>query len=502
MISTRGKNTVLDIQAGSGVRAVYPDGSEAGERSESGLKVHLAPVDRKLVPARFDWGPEGIMIDSTGATDSVIIEGLCGRSAWIPSALQAVEAEADAIAAGLPEEAGRALSMEFARTRVRSDITTQGYIAGINKANEEFFSRATPYIWVEGEDAVSHNYNYSRLGAIPSMSGTAFLGLETAVEPPADTGWYASYEFEAPEGGVYQLWMRENYLSFSSPCSYRIDDGEWAHATNMLVPHDIRVVTHYNAVEDSRQVFAWYHYGGVRVPAGRHTLTIRVDKPRPRGTVLTMADDRPYAKLIDCILLTRRHFKPDGIRRPRYLIDEVRRPMVNLLANPSMEFDGDGDGRCDGWTPSHDSGMEWTKPGWGNIRVEGLFDINLHLRDSYAQLRSLRIEPGPEERVWSGDAVELGAAEVFLASAWVRATGLAAYVRVRWLDAGGKVLRQDALPNTGDGVDWHEVSRELTRPAGAVSAVFECVLEPGASGPARFDDAVFAGLAGPEAPKQ
>ncbi len=433
VVTAHDAKTTITLPSGADCR--YANGDKASDTT-----IALEPASRTLTKAHYDWGPDGIMVDTLNTTETAIITGTDHVSIDTPTAA--------------PKEA--------------------------------------PCIWIEGEKPTSHNFNYSWMGAIPTLSGNGFLALETAVTPPKDTGWYASYEFSALKDATYQLWLRENYLSFSSPSSYRVDSGRWVQSTNMLVPRDIEVVTLYNAVEDTRQMFAWYHYGSVKLAAGKHTITFRVDEPRPRGTVLTMADDRPYAKQIDCIALIDGGFTPDGKHRPTTLAANIEPPMVNLLPNPSVEFDSNGDDKCDGWTPSSTDGLEWTKPGWGNIKVEGLFDINCGLKDSYAELRALKIAAGPAERFWSSAPVKLGSAASLLAGGFVRTNDphVAASLRVKWLDDRGSVIKTDILPHKAADSEWHAIAATLARPGGATTAVFECVASPGPSGTAWFDDLV------------
>ena len=493
VISAR-KKTAVDIQTQDGTECFYADGRPTGTPSPSHIKVDLEPADKTLVRAKHESGPEGIMIDSMSCTETVIVRNLDGRTAWLPSVIGEVDAESDANVARLPETERDALRKRLFDLRGRSDWSTKRYVDAVRKVEEEFYSSRTPYTWIEGEKPISHNFNYASLGGISTLSGNGYLGLETAVEPPGNTGWYATYRFDVPKGGVYQLWLRENYLSFSSPSSYRVDSGAWVDAPNTFVPRDIEVSALYNAVEDERQIFAWYHYGQVELSAGWHTITFRVDKPRPKGTVLTMADDRPYAKLIDCLLLTQRGFVPDGKNRPHYLLDRIEKPMVNLLPNSSVEFDSDKNEKCDGWTPSEEKGLEWTKPGWGNVKLEGLFDINCGMKDAYAEMRALKIAAGERERFWSSERIELRRVESFEAGGWVRTSNAdaRAFIRVQWLDADGKAVGADTLRPTGQTVEWREISGRVTRPAEAVYAVFECVSEPGSGGTAWFDDLVLA----------
>ena len=168
--------------------------------------------------------------------------------------------------------------------------------------------------------------------------------------------------------------------------------------------------------------------------------------------------------------------------------------MVNLLPNPSVEFDSNRDEKCDGWTPSRADGLEWTKPGWGNVKVEGLYDINLNLKDAYSEMRALKITGAQEERVWSSEPVKLGEGSSFLALGWIRATGPSpeAFFRVQWMDSSGKLLRSDVLWPSALTTDWREISATVKRPSGAKSVIFQCVLGKASNGTASFDDMVFA----------
>lgn len=489
VISARQGEVSVSLPAAQGIECRYPSGDPAGKTEGNSVKVSLAAADKTLIKAKYDWGPDGILIDSLNTTETVIARGLDGNTAWIDEAAQSALAAAQARNAELPKEL---------RDKIGPIPDRQGSVNGFVKAldlsEDNFYSSQTPYIWIEGENPVSHNFNYSAFGGVPTLSGNAFLGLETAVQPPADTGWYATYSFDAPEAGAYQLWLRENYLSYSSPSSYRIDNDLWVSAPNTFVPQDTEVVALYNAVEDSRQIYAWYHYGVLALTTGKHTITLRVTEPRPYGTVLSMANDRPYAKQIDCILLTQRGFVPKGKDKPRYLLDNVEKPMVNLLPNPSVEFDSNRDEKCDGWTPSQADGLEWTKPGWGNVKLEGLYDINLNMKEAYSEMRALRIAGGQEERVWSSDKVALGASKSLLAGGFMRLGDAKAdaFFRIQWLNAAGQTIKNDMIQPTRRSTEWQEVRATLTPPEGAQWAVQQCVCPAGSKGTAWFDDMFFA----------
>lgn len=435
-----GKSQTADIPVtpGQNVDAKYPDGTPAGEMRDGKLHVALEPVDTRLVKANLPWAPEGIMVDSLLAKDTVTIKS-ADRLALQPTA--------------------------------EESLAHPGPLASVLEGLDSF-------IIVEGEDCIAHNWNYSRMGAMPNLSGAACLALETAVPPPADTGWYAEYRFRVDKAGKYGMWIRENLLGYSSPSSWRIDDGEWHDTPNTLVPRDIEVVTLYNALEDTRQVFAWYHYANVTLSAGEHTLTIRVTEPRGHNMLVTMADDRPYAKMIDCIA-----FHPSHQSHPSH----------NLLADNSVEFDENKDDKPDFWTKSEESdALQWTKPGWNNYRIEGLVDINCGMRDSYTGQRALRIDPGETERSWESIRLAVKAGAEYELAGFIRSTSPDAMgmIRVTWYNGEGRKIGQTDTAPIGNS-DWTRV--ELTDRRKASHAVVSCVVTPGKSGSVWFDEIVFAG---------
>jgi len=494
VISALKDKTEIALPNKPGVEYLYVDGRPAGKVDGDIIRIPLQPSNRAFVRAKYDWGPEGIMVDSFDSTETVIVRGLSPYESVPRSASGRVYSQAWDRAAKLPEAESKELTNlldQAANGRESAPLILASTLA---RTEENYYSAKTPYVWIEGESPKSHRFNLAALGGMPKLSGRGFLGLETSIEPPNEIGWNAVYEFEVARPGTYQLWLRENLLSFSSPCSYIVDGGRKIDVPNMLVPVDIQVVTEYNAVEDTRQLFAWYHYGEVELAPGRHTLTLLVNTPRSKGSVLGMAEQRPYAKLIDCILLTQRGFTPDGKERPHYLEDRIDPPMVNLLRNPSVEYDSNGDGKCDGWEPSMPSGLVWTKPDWGNLKLEGLFDVNLYLRKSYAMLRSLEVTAGPEERGWSSDKIGLGSSQSFTLGGWLR-TGDPdgeALLRVKWFDPRGKLIRSNEVRPASRGTEWQEVKQTLTRPKGSSWAVLQCLVPAGAKGTAWFDELVFA----------
>ena len=498
----------FELPAAGRVEAVWPDGSPAGEARGGRLVVRLEPQRAELVRrddwARRDenrWVRSGILVDSLDARDSVIIRGLPLERAYPLEMAGYAVRQAQVALAALPEEARPGLERIIRRALEAAGKGLHREAAEIAiRDTDSFFEKATPYIWIEAEDRKESNFNYSRMGGIPRLSGGAFLGLATAVEPPADTGWFARYEFSVPSAGVYQLWVRESYLELSSPCEYRVDGGDWVPVTNRLVPRDARVAALYNAIEDTRQVFAWYHYGEVRLEKGRHSLTFRVRERREKGSAVTMADKRPYAKLMDCILLTAGGFEPSGAQKPRRLLPQTLPPLVNLAPAPSFEFrPREGMKEPPGWLRSEDSdGVLWQDAGWGSYNVMPGVALDVGQRYAYIGQRNLTVRVGDRPRWWRSDIIPVKELTPYLFEVSVRTVGMqgaSPVVQVIWLAENGDILAESDPMAVAANRDWQRHTyRRLVSPPGASQAQIHLGVTRGLGGTAYFDDVVFAEL--------
>lgn len=511
--------TVIGLEGNSGSRvlsfplvpftrvsAEYPNGDKAGRLHAGRLVVDLEPVKPELV--KYDQWPDrdqhrwirnGVLIPSTDARDTVTIRGLPLANSMPVEAAGAVLQQVRTEAADLPEPQKQELLAIVEKAR---DKASAGDLIGaarqVRREADEFFARQTPYIWIEAEDRVESNFNYSRLGGVLRLSGGAFLGLETEVEPPADTGWFARYDLQAPEDGEYQLWVRENYLAISSPTSFRVDDGEWQHVTNQMMPRDTRVVSLYNAVEDTRQVFAWYHYGSVNLKKGKHSLTIRVNEKRPKGMAVTMADDRPYAKMMDVILLTQGGFRPRGPEPPRYLEPTVRDAMVNLAPSPSFEFRPDGDMKEPrGWIKSESiDEIIWQDAGWGTYNVMPGVAMDLGQRYAYVGQRNLAIRPGDSQRTWMSDIIGVEGEQLYYFEVYVRTAnefdGVAS-AELKWLNEQAREIDRTPMGQVAGDQDWKRLGFSMIKaPPGAVQVQILLHASAGSKGVVYFDDVVFS----------
>jgi hypothetical protein len=478
---------------GAPVSAAYADGSEIKPDSHGQLHFELRPADLTLVK-RSDtqkWAPEGILFDTLHARDAVIVRG-AGRVGRV--------SDPDLVHESRPKTAPAAGS--------RSQTAPTGAVG----------------VWIEAESSAESNFNLNVFSGLAGLSGDAMLGLGTAVPPPQPDGYFARYSFEAPAPGEYTLWIREGYLATSSPSRWRIDDEPWHDAPNTLAPRDIRLVAQYNAIDDERMIFAWYHYANVKLTAGRHTLVYSVTSRRPKGQQVGLAEARPYAKMLDCIALVQGAFTPNGKDRPALPSSFDGGPkgsaelhtkdgpvLMNLLVNPSLEYDSGG------WTAAQQSDGEWKpaelsvdrgweKPFWwtyradneGRIKIEGLMEIGgLRVRQSFAGVRSLRIQAGEAARRISSTPINVSAGRTYVFGGYVRTEAItagSAKLVLRFTGADGRTIGTQTSPEVGGTSHWTLVDGEPVRaPATAESAVLDCTVSPGKTGMAWFDDMYVAG---------
>lgn len=455
-------------EARSRTRIHRADGTPIPPAQGSGdaFRFELMPDDRTLVSSnnKFSWAPQGILF----ATH---------------------ETRATAIIRTPANVAPRFESLATSGTAK----TPQGDAAAI---------------LIEAERPTASNFNLDVFSALPELSGDAFLGLASQIPPPSPDGYVATYDFEVQREGHYELWVREGVLAMASPGRWRVNDGPWQEATNALVPSQIRLAAQYNALEDERMLFAWYRYGTTQLKPGKHRFSYSVVGKRPGGLDVNLANGTPYAKLIDCFVLTTGDFEPAGRTftvKPRPSGYRPRGPLANLLVNPSLEAD------IGGWTAEewasdrwkwfelrHDDGWHrdlwWTRraPAQGHLRIEGLMDIGgLQVRQSFAGVRSLRIRAGKPERRFNSTPFAVIAGQRFAFGGHLRADALKAKarVRLRFLDGQGRELAVHATQPLSGTTLWQKVSA-ISEPApqNAVLAILDCHTDSGEGGTAWFDD--------------
>ena len=157
-----------------------------------------------------------------------------------------------------------------------------------------------PDIWIEAEDFQESNFNLGKYSGITRLSGGAFWGLSTFSSPSADSGYYVNYVFDVQEEGEYDLWIRE-WVGMS-PCHWRVNGSRWQLASESLEDEDKRFCGAWTALEGAGVIFAWRHYGKVRLEKGENTLEIRIIARRKKGD--------KYCKFLDAIAFLSQGIKP------------------------------------------------------------------------------------------------------------------------------------------------------------------------------------------------
>ena len=415
-------------------QVAFPDGTPAGRMEKGSLVVELQPQDHSLRHEAVPFAPGGQYRDSEHTREAVIIRGL-RRNLVVPDSRRSAPLD-------------------------------------------------PRLIWIEGERATQTNFNCRAWRAMLECSSDAFLSLDSSADAPADTGYFATYRFRVKEAGTYQVWLREWYLSENSPCEWRLDQGKWQPASNLLPPQDIRMVSAWAPIDDERIHFAWYHYASLPLAKGEHSLAFRVTQRRPAGNKLWMARASEYAKHIDVVLLIAGAFTPNGKERPKATGLEPVLPSLNLLTNPSLELDADNDGFPDGWARSDQATRGEDEPIKWSVTPVGT------MRESYVGICSLRITGGDVRHAWQTGPIPVKPGSHYLLGGFLRGEHVAgkASLAVSWRSAGGLELATEAVTNTGD-FDWRWESREMTAPAGATTAVISCAVE--GQGRCWFDDLDF-----------
>jgi hypothetical protein len=118
----------------------------------------------------------------------------------------------------------------------------------------------------------------------------------------------ASYRFDAPAAGAYELWVRANPVQ--AKLAYRLNDGAWT-------PVDVdKGVDSTNVAADGKpdlRFLAWAKAGKVVLNKGANTVRFRMDSAN---------NNHGY---LDCFVLTNEPFTPRGALSPDRLAEAARR---------------------------------------------------------------------------------------------------------------------------------------------------------------------------------
>ncbi len=150
-------------------------------------------------------------------------------------------------------------------------------------------------IFVEGEDAVSTNFNREPILNY-SCSGFRTLQLNETIDAPEGSSYFAEFVFYAEKDGTYELWYggtppgnKDELLpSYASPFTMTLDEIN----TYQIYREDMHVVENY------APAYYWNYVKDVTLSAGEHRLNIEI--PLRRGY------DNKYFFYLDNFFLIRK----------------------------------------------------------------------------------------------------------------------------------------------------------------------------------------------------
>lgn len=157
-------------------------------------------------------------------------------------------------------------------------------------------------IWIEGEnatrkDVVSHPWYGNAIKREPLSGGNWLSHFNDKRDGTA------AYEFTVARAGEYAFWVRSNPVQLG--VDWQLDGGPW----KALDTSDVR--GQQNLADNDKpdlRFIAWIGAGRLRLTEGRHTLTFRLYGHGNKGG--------PHHGAIDCLVLTRVPFSPQGARKP------------------------------------------------------------------------------------------------------------------------------------------------------------------------------------------
>lgn len=165
------------------------------------------------------------------------------------------------------------------------------------------------WVWVEGEAAAETNAKahswYSGDVKKDQLSGGAFLS-HFAEEGPVR----AAYRFEAPEAGLYTLWMRANPVQTRYTVAL---NGAKPQPLDMAQGAAGQINLASNGAPDLR-FLAWAKAGEVELLAGANTLAFSMEGKA----------GKEYHGSLDCFVFTQEPFTPMGAAKPDEVAAQLR----------------------------------------------------------------------------------------------------------------------------------------------------------------------------------
>lgn len=162
------------------------------------------------------------------------------------------------------------------------------------------------WIWIEAELVKETNFkqNAWMKGDDPEKlsGGDALTHLSGDGKDSNRDEYYAIWEFEVPEEGIYEFWSREGYKRHIQ-YKWRIDKGEW-----QISDYDL---PYKNSIQVGQfRTIGWVNNGKVELKKGKHTLEIVLTGSTNGGT------GEDIWGLFDCFLFTQERFQPRGKTKP------------------------------------------------------------------------------------------------------------------------------------------------------------------------------------------
>lgn len=154
------------------------------------------------------------------------------------------------------------------------------------------------WIWWEGEDAMEHTLPSGGTYLPHNVKEQATLSNGAWLQHEGAGGCTAKWHVDVADAGRYNLWCRR----FSYPASFkwRINNGPWAVLDADTLPAEVDRVRQMGTWTLAA---GWTRLGQVDLEAGKQTFEIEVAE-----------GIQPTA--LDCFLLSRGEFEPDGPKKP------------------------------------------------------------------------------------------------------------------------------------------------------------------------------------------
>ncbi|MDQ3814278.1 MAG: hypothetical protein M3347_10050, partial [Armatimonadota bacterium] len=190
---------------------------------------------------------------------------------------------------------------------------------------------AANYVWIEAENGkLNIQPNVAGWGRPELLSEGKWLHYavdanKVEKEVPADGG-LLEYKFTIAKAGKQEIWNRIGFEFVRSPFEWRVDNGDWTRVTADELTTDLTELATWTEV-------AWLKLGERDLPAGEHTLQIRLPKTKnEKGETQRIL----YAS--DAVLIYPGTFYPNGKYKPdenyRDAQDEAATKNVFLLPEP------------------------------------------------------------------------------------------------------------------------------------------------------------------------